>query len=82
MYIVFVVFFVCVCVGELCFFYPLNSLNGVRICAGTPYSAPKDLQNNIVWLQDFCGIQKKKKIGAILKNFAKTVKKKIFGLFV
>ncbi len=32
------------CVGELRFFYPLNSLNRVRICAGTPYIAPRDLQ--------------------------------------
>ncbi len=34
------------CVGELFFFYPPNSLNRVRICAGTPYmySAPRDLQ--------------------------------------
>ena len=32
------------CVGNLFFSYPLNSLNRVRICASTPYSAPRDLQ--------------------------------------
>ncbi len=30
------------CVGE--FFYPLNSLNRARICAGIPYSVQRDLQ--------------------------------------
>ena len=28
----------------VCFFYPLISLNRVRICAGGPFSAPRDLQ--------------------------------------
>ncbi len=32
------------CVGEFSFFYPLKSLNRFRICAGTPYRAPGDLQ--------------------------------------
>ena len=44
------------------FFYPLNSLNRVIICAGTPYSAPRDLIKKVCVIVRFSCYSMKKNI--------------------
>ena len=65
------------CIGELGFLYPLNSLNRVRICAGTPYSAPRDLQKQDSVIARFSRHSKKKNLG-IVQNFAKSCQHMVF----
>ncbi len=67
------------CVGD--FFYPLNSLNRVRICAGTPYSAPRDLLKQDRVIARFSDYSTEKKNLEIVRNFAKSCQHTIFWLF-
>ncbi len=62
------------------FFYPLNSLNCVRICAGTPLSTPRDLQKHGRVIARF-SCYSTKKILNIVRNFAKSYQHTIFWLF-
>ena len=49
--------------ASVIFFNPLNSLNRVRICAGTPYSEPRDLQKQDHVIARFSCYSTKKKYG-------------------
>ncbi len=55
----------------LLFSYPLNSLNRVRICAGTPYSSPRDLQHQDRVIARFSCYSTKTNLD-IVRNFVKS----------
>ncbi len=63
------------------FFYPLNSLIHVRICAGTLYSAPRDLQKQDRVIARFSCYTTTKKNLEIVLNFVKSCQHTIFQLF-
>ncbi len=67
------------CVGEFGFFYSLNSLNRVRACAGTPYSAPRDLQKQDCVIARFSCYSTKKKFRTLYKILPNPVNTRFSG---